>query len=111
MPVSSSTSTNAMWVPNGNVQFGRVVVGRLVEVRLHALGRVEREVERERDLLDRLLLVGRALDAVLGAVDLDVVERRLEHVRRVAPRLLADLAAALSAAPVPTLDVREPYEP
>ena len=31
------------------------------------------EVEREGDLLDRLLAVGRALDPVLGAVDLDVV--------------------------------------
>ena len=73
----------------------RVVVGRLVEVRLHALGRVERQVEREGDLLDRLLAVGRALDAVLGAVDLDVVGRRLEHVGGVAPGLVADLVGRL----------------
>ena len=38
-----------------------VVVGGLVEVRLHALGRVEREVEREGDLLERLLRSGEPL--------------------------------------------------
>ena len=58
-------------------------------------GRVEREVERERDLLDRLDPVGAALDEVVGAVDLDVVERGLEHVCRHQARLLPDLAGRL----------------
>ena len=75
-------------------------------------GRVEREIERERDLLDGLLLVGRALDPVLRAVDLDVVDDGLEHVGRVPARLLADLGGRLDAPPpVPTFDVREPYDP
>jgi hypothetical protein len=89
----------------------RVPVGRLVEVRLHALGRVEREIERERDLLERLDLVRAALDEVVRAVDLDVVG---DASRRCAAYCLAFsriLPAALIAAVMPTDDVREPYDP
>ena len=42
-----------------------------------------------------LTCVGRALDAVLGAVDLDVVERGLEHVRRDTGAPSPDLAGGL----------------
>src|SRR5439155_1307374 len=40
----------------------RVVVGRLVEIRLHPVGQAEAEVEGERDLLEGLPLLGRSLD-------------------------------------------------
>ena len=68
-----------------------VVVGGLVEIRLHAVRQAEPEVDRERDLLDGLDLVGRALDRVVRAVDLDVLDVGLEHVGGVAAGLLADL--------------------
>ena len=58
------------------------------------------------------LLVGRALDPVLGAVDLDVVGAT---PRACAPRsaraLSLILSAALIAAVMPTDEVRLPYEP
>ena len=81
--------------PERECAVGRVVVGRLVEVRLHVHRRIEREVQRERDLLDRLDLVRRALDTIARAVDLDVLRVRLQHVGGVAPGLLADLAGRL----------------
>ena len=53
------------------------------------------------DLLERFLLFRRALDPVLGADDLDVVRRRLEHVRGVAPGLVLDLVGRLDRGRAP----------
>ena len=71
----------------------RVVVGRLVEVRLHPLGRVEREVERERDLLDRL-------DPVRAALARSSSRRR-SRCRRPTPRACARRTCAPSRGSCP----------
>ena len=57
-----------------------------------------------------VFFVGRALDPVLGADDLDVVRRRLEHVGGVAAALSLILSTALIAAVIPTDEVRLPHQ-
>jgi hypothetical protein len=70
-------------------QVRRVVVVDRLEARLHP-GRMVR-VGRERDLLDRLEAIGRALDAELAGLPFEVVLGGLEQVGGDLLRLLPDL--------------------
>ena len=76
--------------PERERQVRRVVVVDALEPGLHAL-RVVR-VRRERHVLDRLDLIGRAADGELPGLVLDVLLGHLEQVRRELHRLLADAA-------------------
>src|SRR3954452_24722378 len=76
--------------PERERQVGRVVIVDRLKPGLHSLGMVR--VGRERDLLDRLEPVRRALDAELARLPLEIVLVGLEQMRGELARLRLDLA-------------------
>ena len=86
----------------------RVVHGGGLEVRLDARGKVVRVPGRDRQLGDRLRLVGRALHAERAAVEVEVLVGHLQLVGGDRARLLLDLLQGHVQRDAPTESDRDP---
>ena len=87
-PVSGSTSTTQMWVPDGKVQLGGSKAALPSRHRVDALGQVVGRPGGEGELGDGLGPVGGALDLELAVGPLEVVLGHLELVGGQHPGLL-----------------------